>query len=153
MWSVLERLDPRLVRLVRQADDVRRRRAVLAACRLAVERTGLTDATVAVGLAALEEGRYGDVAERPALLRTVAALDDTAWQAERRADEGGSAQERDEAFARARAASAVAAALHVDAERAAAEALYEAHHALLDPAALRAVVGRRRLRRQERRLP
>ena len=152
MWSVLERVDPGLVKIVRRADEAGRRRAVLAACRLAVARTGVTDDAVAAVLVALAEGRYGEVPERAELLRTVAALDDAAWQAEEQADAGGSARERDEAFARARAASSVAAALHLDAERAAAEALYEAHHALLDPRALRgaitsAVGGRRLLRR------
>ena len=92
MWSVLARVDPGLVTIVRRADETGRRRAVLAACRLAVTRTGVTD-------------------------------------------------------------DAVAAALHLDTERATAEALYEVHHALLDPGALRgaltsAVGGRRLLRRR-----
>jgi hypothetical protein len=133
---------PDLVDAVRSADDERRRRAALAGCRFAVERNGLAqEPAIADALRALTAGAVGDVPERQAVRELTEQLDNAAWAIQERV-EAGEASDADyiATFKRARAAAAVEFAFEADAETAAMESLYEAHHATQDLDRLRAEV-------------
>lgn len=140
--SDISLIDAELADLLFRVDDTARRRAVLASVRLALDVTSLRDDRLTDAESALAAGRYGDGVERANVLRLVEELDETAWNLQDLAEAGGVRQEEYlSAFARARAAAAVGYAFEMDSRLAATVSLYEAHHAIQDLSALRAVVG------------
>jgi hypothetical protein len=114
---------PDLERRLRRATPEQLRAVAWGACDLVRSRHDLG--------AASEEGRAG-------LERLVQRLDEDAWDAEDAGDEEAYAAR----FMRARAANTLLAARDPDPMKAATEALYEAHAATEDPAAVRAVAER-----------
>lgn len=137
----LNLIAPDLVELLHGADEAGRRRAAAVACQLALERTGLSDARVSQARSALAAGRIGDVPERRGIQELTQQLDEAAWDARDRVRSGAATDdEYRRAFARARAAAALASAFEVDALQAALETLYEAHFAMEDLEALKAAV-------------
>jgi hypothetical protein len=130
--------EPLLSRLVAESD----RRALGSALKLAVNtaltRTSETqEGLVAAGLALLMSGAFGEFQVRAELGLMVERLDKRAWEA---ADVDSSVYAR--LFARARAVNALWYALDPDVHVAAENAIYEALHAVPDPAALRTEVAR-----------
>lgn len=133
--------DPGLADIIERADDAARRRALDAGAHLAVERAFLVDGRIAHAWRALAAGRVGDCSERRRVGELVNELDETAWDCQEEVEKGRARQDDYlAAFAKARAAASVAYAFEPDARVAAGEGLYEAHHAIRDLVALRAVV-------------
>jgi predicted transcriptional regulator len=137
----LELVDPDLSKRLSRMTEMQLRAVALAVSRFAVERTGLSDAIIDRGLAALHEGRYGDPQLRSQLWSLVESLDEIQWDLQDAIDEGRASQDEYEvAFNRARAAHSVYFAQDPDALEAALEATYEANAATDDLAGLRAAV-------------
>ncbi len=137
----MELIDKALVVRLERASSSQLRAAALAACRLALERTSLTDPIIEEGLKALTAGDYGDPLLRSKLESLVNALDEIQWDLQDLLEEGRIDRATYEAaFNRARAANAVYAALDSDAFEAAADSIYEAYHATDDLAGLTGVV-------------
>ncbi len=134
-------VDAGLAALIDGADDISRRRAVAACCRLALDRTLLTDPRLDAAESALAEGQYGDGLERAGVLVLVEELDEIAWDIQDLVQMG-SAADADylRAFEKARAAAAVGAAFEVDSRLAGRQALYEAFYAINDSIAFRRAV-------------
>jgi hypothetical protein len=130
-----------LAATVAAATDAQQRRAILAAARLAAARTHLSDPRADQAMSALADGVTGSPEERGAVKRLTEELDNVAFDLHDQMDTGEATQEQyDEAFFKARAASALDYAFEEDAARAASESLYEAYHAIDDLPALQEVV-------------
>jgi hypothetical protein len=107
-----------------------------------VERTGLTDRRLDAALTALRNARFGQTAEQAAVQQLADELDNIAWELQEQSEIGAVPDEAYRAaFGRARAASSVGFALGSNALSAALDAVYEAHAATDDLAAVRAVVA------------
>lgn len=136
----LDSISTELADRLRNTSEEGLRRVATAAGRLGVARILISDARIDMALAALDRGELdGDMRVR--LDGLVEELDQAAWEVQQRAH-AGRALENDyvTAFAKARAASALACALDVDPKRAAMEAVYEAQAALGDLMPVRNVV-------------
>jgi hypothetical protein len=117
------------------------RRVAASVAQLAIRQSGLADSGLAAALIALRDGLPGDLELRSAVQQITATLDEAAWDAQEKADEG--LIDRSvyrQAFRRARAAASMGFALEPDALHAASEAVYEAQAAVADLVAVRAVV-------------
>lgn len=137
----VELIDKELAACLERASSSQLRAAALAACRLALERTGLTDPIVEEGLKALANGNYSDVLLRSKLRSLVDRLDREHWRLKELIEQGRADEPPyPSAFHKARAVNAVYAALDSDAFEAAADSIYEAYHATNDLATLAAVV-------------
>ena len=130
--------------LLRAMDSLRdeqvARRAAVASARLAISRTELLDARATH---ALEEhdGTAAPEATLAAMSALSQELDIRAWDLQESVDAGLAEPAAYElAFAQARASTALQYALGPDAVTDAAEAIYEAHHAIQDATALAAVI-------------
>jgi hypothetical protein len=135
-------VDSELARLIEGWDGAARRRGLEAGVRLAVGRASLVDERVVEAWQAIAAGKLGERPERAAIVELVDELDQVAWDVQDEVSKGYARQEEyDEAFTKARAAAAVGYMFEVDARRAALESLYEAHYAIEDLPALRAVVA------------
>jgi hypothetical protein len=107
-----------------------------------VQQVELVDPRVDAGLTALRESHVGPSPERDSLKALVDELDERAWDIQDLADDGNATQEQYlEAFALARAASAVWFALDGDALQSALECVYEAQAAKGDLAGVRQVLA------------
>lgn len=138
----LESVAPDLTQAVQAADAGARRAAAVRAAEIAVEMSGLENATVGEVLARLRGTDGVDVASRTALVSAVAYLDEAQWDLQDLVDEGKAAPaEHLVAFRRARAASAVAFASDPDPLVAALEGIYEASAAVEDPEPLFSTVS------------
>ncbi len=137
----LKKVAPDLVDLLEHADDAARRRGATAAVELALQRTDLQGAQVTEARSALAAGRVGDIPERSAVEALTEELDDAAWNIQDQVESGAAPQERYlAAFAKARAAAALAFAFEPDPLDGAFEVVYEANFAVGDLEDLRAVV-------------
>ena len=137
----VELIDKELAACLERASSSQLRAAALAACKLALERTGLTDPIVEEGLKALTEGNYGDVLLRSKLGSLVDRLDREHWRLKELIEQGRADEPPyPSAFHQARAANAVYAALDSDAFEAAVDSIYEAYHATGDLVTLATVV-------------
>lgn len=137
----LDLVDPQLSKMVGSLTATQLRAVVLAACKLALVKTGQADEVVREGLRALERGDYADAELSSRLQRLVDLLDEKAWDVQDLVEEGQSVQAAySEAFARARAANALLTALASSTSTAAVDALYESSFALEDPHSLRLIV-------------
>ncbi len=124
-----------------RAPASQQRAAALAACRFALDRTGLDDRIVKEGMNALERGGYPNVLLQEKLTLLVEALDEIQWDLQEKVDAGRADQaEYLAAFSRARAAHAVYFALDPDPFVAAVESVYEANAATDDLPGLRQAV-------------
>lgn len=131
MVERLTLVDATLAERVAAASDADRRTVTLAVVRAALDRIGFSDARVDDAVGALEAGRYGDGSEQGALAALVEELDNAAFDAQDRLDEGtGSEADYDVAFRKARAATAVLSAFQTDSLTAVSDAVYEAYHAV-----------------------
>lgn len=138
--SSLSLVLPDLVDPLASADPVALQRAVSAGIQLALARTRLADARIDLALAALATGATNGPAHE-AVSALVDDLDEKAFDLQDRLEAGENVEgEHRLAFARARAAAAVAMAFDRDALHGAFESLYEAHFAVEDPGDLRATV-------------
>ena len=133
----LQQTAANLARKLERAGEPDLRRVAAAIARAAVERAGVSHPAITEAMAhlAVSSSAHPQLRER---VRTVAGQLDADYFAvkqryEEREDAGKSEPEVIAAFARARAASTVAAALENDARTAAAEAAYEAIAATDDP--------------------
>lgn len=128
----LETLDPQLVARMREAGPQVLLEIARKVAEFAVATAQLTDADVEAGLAVLAKSSQlepGDLHDR--LVALAARLDDQAFDVMDRVDAGLDEYSRYEnAFAQARAASAVAAALTPDCLTAALETVYEGQAAV-----------------------
>ncbi len=132
---------PDLVSLLDRVSDARRRRVVSVVCDLAISNVGLLDVRAEQALAALASGHHGDAAKRRAVKELAEELDNAARMTQERVRVGTAVHEDFlRSLARVRAAAALAYAFDDDSLMAASEALYEAHHAILDFDMLRTVV-------------
>jgi hypothetical protein len=114
------------------------RRIAAEAAEFAVARTLLADPRLNGALAALRDGVQPSQGERSAVRQLTEELDEAAWDAQDKADEGTLPQQDYlDAFARARAAASVGFASEPDALRAALESVYEAQAAVADIDAVR----------------
>jgi hypothetical protein len=127
-----------LAAAIEQANSDERRRIAVTVATAAVEATGLDDAAVAEAIKSLSNETFADQL-RDRVEQTVTRLDEEHWDAE---DDLASleANEGVDAFRRARAASSVWFALGGDDISHTQDAVYEAHFALTNPDALRALV-------------
>lgn len=142
MTSRLSSVAADLVEQLEAQQPARLRQAAAGAVDLAVARTGVSAPPLDAALAALQEGRFGDSADRVAVLQLADELDEIAWDLQERSEAGTATPEAYmAAFGRARAVAAVGFALDADALAAALEAVYEAQAAVADLDAIRAVVG------------
>lgn len=139
----LQTVAPELVRELSGAADNQRRAAAIAASRLAIERTAQPDSSVDNALHSLNLGRTGEIPERLAVRALMEELDYAAWDLQELVDAGQAEQhECLLAFAKARAVAAVEAAFEENSLAAAANAAYEAQHAIQDLDLLRDTVLR-----------
>ncbi len=139
--SRLATIAPDLVASLEHQQPRRLRLVAASAAGLAVERVRLSDPRLEAALGALREGRLGDTSERAGVQCLAREIDEIAWDAQERAENGdGSRETYVIAFRKARAAAAVGFALEADALTAALGAVYEAHAAVKDLQALRSVV-------------
>ncbi|MGH3799087.1 MAG: hypothetical protein ACRDTD_02960 [Pseudonocardiaceae bacterium] len=137
----LKKVAPDIVDLLEQADDAARRRAATAAVELALQRIDLRAPQVADAKAALAAGRLGDTPERTAVEALTEELDEAAWDLQEQVESGLESQELYlAAFAKARAAAALAFAFEPNPLDAAFEVIYEANFAVQDLEDLKAVV-------------
>jgi hypothetical protein len=142
MIGRLSTIAPDLVTLLEQQQSEQLRKVAARAANLAIERTHLRELRIDYALAALREGRLGSTPERSAIQYLTDELDEIAWDAQERMEAGiGSRQDYSTAFRRARAAASVGFALDSNALTAALESVYEAHAAVADLDAVRAIVG------------
>lgn len=127
-----------LAAAIERATSDDRRRVAAAVATAAVEATGLNDEAVAEAVKSLSNETLDDRL-RDRVARTVARLDEEHWDSE---DGLVSPQPSEgvDAFRRARAASSVWFALGGEDISHAHDAVYEAHFALTNPDALRALV-------------
>ena len=117
------------------------RRVAAEAAWLSVTRIHVADPRLDTAVAALRKGALSDVAERQEVRRLVQELDQIAWEAQEKAEQGMLPQKAYlEAFFRARAAAAVGFALEPDPRYAAFESVYEAWAATADIDAVRTTV-------------
>jgi hypothetical protein len=129
--GILDDIDPDLPALVDSLSASQLRALAIAACRFALERTGLDNEVVAEGLRALEAREFSNEELRRRLEGLVGNLDEKAWSLMGLIDEGrATEQEYAAAFAPARAANALSAAFDLDARAAAVNTLYEAYTAI-----------------------
>jgi hypothetical protein len=139
----LRLVDSDLEARLRKADAGTLRAIARAACEFAVARAGLEDPVLKAALAVLRSGQRPSPPLAQQVEAVVNQLDDHALSIQD-AVEVGEAKESsyEEAFSRARAASAVQYAFQDDPLMAAADALYEAHAATGDLGSLRDLVSR-----------
>lgn len=125
--NILEGLSNDLADEVDRATDDGRKAVALAACRTAVDRTGLNVSLIESALHHLEKGLHKDQKLVAALERLVEDLDDKYFDAQKRY-EAGDGQEKAyrTLFAKARAANAVLFAFSDDPFVAATHSIYEA---------------------------
>lgn len=128
---------PDLAALLRTADPQRQRQLSRAAAAAALGSAGIDDPRIEAAFSAFDQGRFGDSPEAEELKRMVEDLDDVAWTHQAK----GSDQEYVRWFRRARAASALLAALQEDTGYAAYYSGYEALAATRDAPALRQALG------------
>ena len=134
-------IDDALAEVIRGASDAARRRGLAAGVRLALQQTGLADPRLAPAERALSVGQVGAIEDRVAVMSLVEELDEAAWRIQDHTEAaGGVESEYVHAFRKARAAAAASYAFEGDSLVAVTEGLYEAYHAIDDPAALRTVV-------------
>ena len=141
MSVALDSALPGVAAQITAATDERQRSAALAAARMAATRSGLHEKRVESGHVAAQALRLGESKERTELGLLTDELDEIAWRLQERVD----AQQANEAeylvaFRRARAAAALFSALDAQPLKAALDSLYEAHHAIGDEQALRALI-------------
>jgi hypothetical protein len=138
---VLKKLAPDIVDLLEQADDAARRRAMIAAVELALQKSDLRVPQVVEAKTALAAGRTGDTPERAAVQALTDELDRAAWDLQDQVESGSAPQELySAAFAKARAAAALAFAFEPNSLDGAFDVIYEANFAVEDLEGLRAVV-------------
>lgn len=132
---------PGLAAALAAASPEKQRATAVAAARLAIIRTRLRDRRISAVDALILDDRFGASPERQELERMALEMDGAAWALHERAHEGPAAERKYmTAFQAGRAAAAMVAALGEDPLTAAYEAVYEAHNATADPAALRHVL-------------
>lgn len=143
MVDPLSLVDTSLPERFATASDQTRRDVARAVAAAAVERTGLADDRITRAVEALRDGRTGEGPEREALAALVDELDTAAFDAQDRLDAGtGTDTDYADAFGKARAATALLAAFDTDPATAAADAVYEAYHAVdQDATAIREVIN------------
>lgn len=138
----LGRVLPDLLRPLAEASEAARRLAVIAVVGVALARPGLSDARLDDAFAELCIGRLGGQA-RDEITALAEQFDAVAFDLQDRLESGEDVgAEFHVAFARARTAGAVAAALEPDSLQSAYGALYEAAYALENPAVVRDIVLR-----------
>jgi hypothetical protein len=139
--SRLNLVSAELAATVAAGTDAQLRRAILAGARLAAARTHLSDPRADQAMSALADGVTGSPEERGAIQRLTEELDNVAFDLQDQMETGEATHEQyEEAFLRARAASALDFAFEEDTAHAASESLYEAYHAIDDLPALLKVV-------------
>ena len=117
------------------------RKVAVAVALLAVERTQLADSRLEGALQSLTNTTAVPPELRSAVQQATDELDEIAWEAQDKADEGLlDQQDYQQAFRRARAAACVGFALEPDAIHAALESVYEAQAATGDLSVVREVV-------------
>ncbi len=137
----LKKIAPDLVDLLEQTDDAARRRAATAAVELALQTTDLQGPQVIQAKTALAAGRVGGTPERTAVEALTEELDNVAWDIQDQVESGAASRELYlAAFAKARAAAALAFAFEPNSLDVAFEVIYEANFAVQDLEALKAVV-------------
>lgn len=132
MVDLIEDIDPILTSRIRAADGGAQRRVAVASARVALTAFDLgRRLEVAGALRALDAGKVGPVPEQQALKILAESLDEAAFDANDRFEEGiGSEVEYDRAFRVARAVSALVYAFEIPPYEAAAHAIYEAYYAM-----------------------
>src|SRR5437870_2798497 len=143
MSIALETVAPGLAGRLEEMTPGQQRTCVVAGARMAAMRTALVDPRIEAATAAAEAGRYGESPQRQDLQELTEELDEAAWDIQERVHRGAAREEAYlTAFRKARASSAWWCALDESPLKAAIEGLYEAHHAINDPAALAALIDR-----------
>jgi hypothetical protein len=123
---------PQLVARIARCSPAQRRRVVARACSLAVDRTVLADRRIADALVGLTHDAPTKDDLDAGLVDIAEQLDEAAWDMQDKIEAGqASPSDYHAAFARARAAAAVAFAT-ARTEASALESLYEAYHAVDD---------------------
>lgn len=153
-YRTLEGIRPGLADCLLNAPSERLRRLAAMVANAAARSAGLTDQRVIAALDALESkagidySMFSDLRDRMESL--VEELDNIAWDLQEQADASHSSEEEyvqalekeyAPAFARARAAAAVAFALHPDPLTAATSAIYEAYHSTTGIETLKQIVA------------
>ena len=137
----MELVAPDLSAKLRTADEVRRRKAALAACRFALDRNSLNDPILDGAFRELEGRRQPTALTRMTLEKLVQSLDEEYFELEEATKAGRApAEQYLEAFRKARTANALYCALSFDSLGAATESIYEANAATEDLSGLRAAV-------------
>jgi len=144
MNARLSTVAPDLVQALVDRSPTILRAVAVDVCEWVVVQAGLENRTVEASLGLLRDQQFGESTERDALAQLIETLDEHAWDLQDLVNNGGATQ-RDylEAFARARAASAVWCAMDLDPLEAALESSYEAQAAKGDLQGLRQVVATR----------
>jgi hypothetical protein len=123
----LDILPGNLAEQIAQATDEQKRAICLAACKVAVQRTGASEQLVEAALRSLEKGRYEDASVTAGLKQLVDDLDAKYFEAQELYEAGKGTKEAYLAlFRKARAANAVLFAFNNDPFMAACESFYEA---------------------------
>lgn len=140
--AALGRVLPDLLRPLAEASGVARRRAVIAVVGVALARPGLSDARLHDAFAELCNGQTGGEA-RDEIIALAEQFDVIAFDLQHRLEQGEDVgAEFYAAFARARAAAALAAALEPDSLQSSYGVLHEAAYALENPGVVRDIVLR-----------
>ena len=137
----LELISPELVSRFKHASNLQLRVCALAACRFALDQTGLTNPIIDEGLNSIEATNYGDSLLRQKVEVLINELDEVQWAIQELLDEGqGDQASYLRAFGQARAAQAIYSALDANPFVAATEAIYEANAATDDLTNLKKVI-------------
>jgi hypothetical protein len=128
----LMQISPDLVKMLRAASVEERRRVVERVCRLAIERTGVSDEVAIDAVNGLRRVKDIDVSVRAKISALTQRLDEVAWDIQEKVENSAAAEDEYlRAFMKARATAAVAFALD-DSLSATFDALYEAYYAIGD---------------------
>jgi hypothetical protein len=137
----LATIAPELVQVLERKRPADLRAVAAAVSEWIVAQVALVDPKVDAALAALKQARVGETPERDHLKVLVEELDERAWDTQDQVEEGlATEQQYLDAFALARAASAVWFALETHALESALESVYEAQAATNDLAGVRRVI-------------
>ena len=143
MTSRLATIAPDLDQTITQATPATQRAIAITAAEYAIQHTQLTEPTVDAGLAAAQEGRFGETRERTDVYALAERLDEQQWAIQDRVDAGQATEEEHlAAFSAARAATALYYALDTDTPTAALETVYEANAATDELTELHDLVAR-----------
>ena len=142
-FELLRKTAKDLAQRLDSANEVQRRRIAASIAQAAVARTGLTDPVISEALTHLEDSCTSDASLRVRVTALTEQLDDEYFQLQESEEDG---DEKDpailDAFSKARAAAAVAAALGDNALDAAAETAYETIAASVDIAHMTAIADK-----------